>query len=406
MKKVYRIIGTALGIPLFLLANKIFAVNPTGIITPSVINKSTTNNPKEIPLKKALAKATSTQVQEDSEEAKKLYKERLKKNPGDEDARLLLANYYIAKRRDLTALRVIKQGLRLNPNSVLLLMKLSDIQTYLTAYAPAIATNKKILTLDPNNVYSKQYLSDVKQVVPRYDYGVNEVGFTTDNSYVTGFHQIWDYSSLYYTRDTSYGRFGGRINFAARQGFTAPQYELDFSPVLNRDVSFNLVATYANQPNLFSDYSYGGQANISLTSSLQFTGGAIYSNIAPTFFMTYIAGLNYAVGNYLLSVTPYYFVPQTNVKSVLMTGVIKRFFATEDHSISLTVGIGHSPNLANLTTVDFIVLKNDFANLLYEFPILAHRLVVDLQIGYQRWEFPTGEINNFYDTLVGLKYRF
>lgn len=124
----------------------------------------------------------------------------------------------------------------------------------------------------------------------------NEVGFTTDNSYVTGFHQIWDYSSLYYTRDTSYGRFGVRINFAARQGFTAPQYELDFSPVRNRDVSFNLIATYTNQLNLFSDYSYGGQANINLTDALQFTSGAIYANIAPTFFMTYIAGLNDAVG--------------------------------------------------------------------------------------------------------------
>lgn len=302
MKKACGVTGIFL-IFVALINPEIFASPTNQIASPALVNKSTTANPATLSLKQN----QTNSGQKISEETKKIYLDRLKKNPNDEVTRLYLADYYLSKRHDLSALRVIKQGLRLNPNSLYLLMKLSDIQTYLTAYVPALQTNKKILTLDPQNKYAQDYFSDANKVIPQYAYGVNEVGLTTDNSYVTGFHQIWDSTSLYYTRDTNYGRFGGRVNYAARQGLNAPQYELDLSPVINRDLAFNLLATYSNQPELFPDYSYGGQANINLTNSLQFTGGAIYSNISPSFFMTYIAGFNKVVGNYLLSFIPYYF---------------------------------------------------------------------------------------------------
>ena len=103
----------------------------------------------------------------------------------------------------------------------------------------------------------------------------------------------------------------------------------------------------------------------------------------------------------------YFFAPKDHSKnSILYTGVIRRYFDTVDHFLSLGLGSGHSPDLSDLLTVNFIVIRNNYVTLTYEFPIINHHYIVDLGAGYQRWQYPSNLVRNLYNGSVGIKYRF
>jgi YaiO family outer membrane protein len=330
----------------------------------------------------------------------------VKHNPQATEYRLALANYYLAHHNELSALKIISDGLRQTPNNTALLVKKAEIQMNLYEYPQASLTLHQILINDSQEKKAKVYLDEIADINPPYNYGVNEIGLFTSNAYVADLHSVWDYSTLYYSRDIDTGRIGGRVNYASRQGLAAPQFAFDYAPRLSANLYLDLSAAVSDEPALFPDRMLRGEAYFKVAKAWEVSAGGQYSKIASTYFSTYTSSINLYKGNYWLSFRPYYFVPKSGVTSLLYTGTIRRYFATIDHFIGLGFGSGTSPDIADLLTVNFIVIKNSFINVNYEFPILNHRFVLDVGAGYQRWKYPSTLNRNLYDAKLGIKYRF
>lgn len=356
-----------------------------------------------------LLQARTMMVKKNYEQAKQIYSMLLMKNEKNTDARIGLADYYLEKNRDYSALHLIRNGLVNQPNNVKLIIKEGEVQKIFRRYGLAAKAYKKALLIEPQNRDAQAHLDEIKEISPRYTYGINELGLSSDNTYVTHLpkNKIWDYSTAYYARETDIGVLLAKVNYASRFGVNAPQYEVDFSAQLNRNFHADLVAAYSDQPVLFPKYVVGAEGFALVTKSIEISAGNRYSNIGPTYFSRYTGSLNYYPKNYWISFRPYYFVPKDRTKeSLLYTGTIRRYFSTIDNFLSLGFGLGHSPDLADLLTVNFIIIKNTYVNLTYEFPIINHHLVVDLGAGYQRWKYQTGLLKELYDGNIGIKYRF
>lgn len=325
--------------------------------------------------------------------------------PTNSAYRIALADSYLAKGNTMNALLLIRSGLACNPNNADLLVKAGEIHRLLGEYALADQAYYCLMPAAPKQ--AQGLLAEVDEISPRYRYGVNEVGMYSNNAYVNDLHSIWDYSSLHYSHDTLFGRATGRINYASRQQQNAAQYELNILPRFNRNIYFDVTGAFANEPALFPDVTAASEVYVNFPRFFELSGGAKYAKIAQTYFNTYTGSFNLYPGYYWVSLRPYYFIPKDRHKhSFLMTAKMRRYFITDDHYIGFTVGTGRSPDLADLLTVNFIVIRNNFINANYTFPLCHHRLLVDLGLGYQRWQYPSNLIRNLYDGTVGLRYRF
>lgn len=323
------------------------------------------------------------------------------------DARLFLADIALHYGDDILAMNIINQGLLCDPCNVDLLAKKAHIVFVQHMYAQSAFRAQKILAIAPCNENARNVLQEIKKVSPRYTYGLNEIGISSGNDDVPDLGEIWDYSSFYYSADTAAGNVAAKVNYAARLGIRAPQMELDFSPVINQNLYFELTGAYANQPTLFPTYAASAEGYLATHSIFDISLGSKYSYITDsTFFTRYTGSLSKYIGDYWLSFRPYYFVPNAGQRSILYTGVIRRYFGTTDRYLNLSLGFGKSPDLADLQTLDFLVIKNKYANFGGEFPICNHRFVIDLGIGYQRWNYPSGLVRNLYGMNAGVKYRF
>lgn len=322
------------------------------------------------------------------------------------DLRIQAANAYLANYHDMAALLVIERSLKAYPNEPRLLLKKGEIQSILYRHALAATAYQRVLQNDPQNKKAHELLAGINEISPFFLHGLNEIGVKSDNAYVSDLHSIWDYSSVYYSRDTNYGPVTAQINYASRLQKQAPQYEIKLSPRINRHTYFDVMAAFANEPILFPKKVLGVEGFYDMPTFLNLSLGVKYSDIGPTHFSTYTGSLSRYIDNYWVSFRPYYFVPKDSKGSILYTGILRRYFATVDHYISVALGSGRSPDLADLITVNFLVIKNNFINLNYEFPLFNHLFVIDLGAGYQRWEYPSDLVRNLYNGSIGIKYRF
>lgn len=327
--------------------------------------------------------------------------------PHNSHYRLLLAEAYFKQYNDLEALLLVKQSLHEFPTDLPLYLKKGEINYTMRAYAAAAKAYQTALQLDANNKPAKGGLEEVKAISPFFTYGLNEVGLSSDNTYVQDLHSVWDYSTLYYNRDGDFGHVAVKLNFASRLQQEARQYELDVSPRVNRDIYFDFSAAYSSNPALFPNFLASGEGYINLYDIVEVSGGSKFAKIASTYLTTYTGSLNFYPFNFWLSFRPYYFVPKDiSSRSILYSLRIRRYFATIDHYLSFGVGAGRSPDLADLLTVNFLVIRNNFINAGYTFPIINHHIVIDLSAGYQRWQYPSQLIRRLYDGSIGFRYRF
>lgn len=359
------------------------------------------------PKARKLARAAALLKSGNITAAEQLLQPMLAESPDDAEVRIALANCYLERHEDLRASLLIRAGLRRTPENLSLRMKSGDIFFIMRQYALAAKAFLAVLAKEPSNQEARAKLAEVTAISPRYAYGINEVGISSDNAYVSDLRTNWDYSSAFIRRDTVLGPATLRVNYASRLQTKAPQYEIDFSPRYNRNIYVDLFGAWSDQPVLFPNWLGGAEGYANIPGFLEVSAGGRYAKIAETWLSTWTGSLNSYPGSYWLSFRPYYFLPKDRQKdSVLYTATARRYFATDDHYIGINAGTGRSPDLADLLTVNFIVIKNNFVSLQYTFPIAKHHLLVDLRTGYQNWVYPSGLNRNLYDGNAGLRYRF
>ena len=330
----------------------------------------------------------------------------LTQDPKNKVARLALIDVAFASEHDNQAHLLIKQDLALYPNDPDFLNQEATLYAIRHQYARAAALSQKIVTKYPKNKPAKALLDEITQINPHLLYGLNEVGINSEIDYISDLHTAWQYSTAYYNRDTPWGLASLTLNNATRLGVTSNQGAVNLFPVINKNLYVRLTGAYANQPLLFPTY-LGGIEPYFLGAPVELSFGTNYYYILPNItFNQYTGSISKEWKKYWLSFRPNYYIPEHGLKSTLYTGTLIRYFGPKDTFARLTIGSGTTPDLANLTTVDFIVIKNNFIAFNVQYPIINHSFLFTIGGDYQHWVFPNSRVRNISGMTIGCSYRF
>jgi YaiO family outer membrane protein len=316
------------------------------------------------------------------------------------DSELTLKNTHAAQ-------LLLNQALKSYPNDPDVLAKQAKYFFTLRQYARAGDLSKQILEKTPKHPDATSIKSDIYEINPHLLHGLNAVGVNSEIDYVSDLKSIWQYTTLNYNRDMTWGVASLSLNNTSRFGETGNQGAIALYPIVNNQLYFRVNAAYANKPVLFPTYSGGGEVYYSGFKPAELSIGAShYSIVRNIAFSQFTGSISKEIGPYWIGFRPNYYLPARGRKSALYTGTLIRYFGPLDTYAKVTVGSGTTPDLANLTTVDFIVIKNTFVVGVIQIPLLDHRLLLSLGGDYQHWVFPSGKVRNISGGIIGLAYRF
>src|SRR3990167_3554027 len=300
--------------------------------------------------------------------------------------------------------KLIEQSLLLHPNDPDFMNKQADLYLARHQYAMAAQVDKKILRqIDPNNAAAKAAFKSLKDLNPHILYGVNEAGFNSEIDHVTYLNTTWQYSTLYYSRAGERGKMILSVNNASRFGHNASQAMVNLYPVLNSHMYLNLEGGFAQQPILFPKVFAGAEAFLAGNLAEVSAGFRNSTILAPSIaFAQYTGSIAKEWQNFLVSFRPYYYIPINGDNSLLYTLTFAKFFATRDFFAKVVLGSGTSPNLADLLTVDFIVVSNNFITGEIQFPLYKHMFSCNVGWDYQHWVFPDKRVWNISGIVFGL----
>lgn len=337
--------------------------------------------------------------------AKNVYNELLAKNPLNMDARLALIN--IVKDEDCRiASDLINEGFCYFPGDSRLVSRRAELYNIESLYFHSMAVAKQAVWIDPKNEHAINLIKSIKESSLQYNAGVNEIGFYVLPNFVNDIKEWWHESTVYYVRHSRYGDLVLQANNAYRFGRWATQAEIDVNPVINQYVSFNLEYAYADNPNLFPHYRTGGEIFINIPNFVSVSAGARHWHIADPWFNVYTASIGKETDKYWLLYRPYVFEPKSGERSTLHTFKARKYFDDPDTWLDITTGFGHSPDLNDLLTSDFIVINNKFVVVSAQIPICKHTIDLGLFVDYQRQVYPTRLLREIVGGGFGIKWRF
>lgn len=363
--------------------------------------------PKDADVRLVLGQVYAGQKQYDN--AFYQYRRALADYPTYTDVRIALIYLLLDRYQSSEAQRVLNQGLLLQPNNVNLLSMQGRIFFERGRYYQAAKAIKPVISQWPKNEIAKGVVADLNALSPRFMIGPNTIGAYTNNLNASDLSQNWNYSTLFYGRDTDLGYISAKVNYNRRFGIDAPQFEIDAWPVLNKYIYFNIDAAWADEPVLFPNYLIGGEVYVSMPSFLDISFGGKFNHIiAYNEFYYYTGSLAKQIGNHWLVFRPYFFNPSAGSNSILYTGLYRYYVQGDpDNYFEIGGGSGKSPDLNNLLDASFITIDNDFIYANYSFPLLSHTVVVVVGGSYthQYYPFP-GFTRNLAGGNIGLLKRF
>jgi YaiO family outer membrane protein len=358
----------------------------------------------------------------------------LKEHPADGDVRLLLGQIYFDKKEYEKARQELLTVLQQTPTYVDASIVLINVEMTLTNYSAALKVanaglkanpgNKNLLTKRKNIIYSIN-AKDLKYTAKHKSSAhhtllatkiskkndekkyLNEIGINQQQYYISDVKKVWDYSTLYYGRETSLGKVYGKLNYANRFATQAVQGEIEAYPRINKYIYLDLDFAYANNPLLFPNLVYGAEAYVAVGKTLDFSLGGKYNRIEELHHFTlYTGSLSKRFKSNSVTFRPYYFVPGTGQRSTLYILDFRHMISDPYYYIGCQIGAGNSPDLADLETVGFIVLKNKIISPYIKFPLLQDRLIINISGYYQNQIFPQGRIRNWSGAAASIAWKF
>lgn len=235
----------------------------------------------------------------------------------------------------------------------------------------------------------------------------NEIGVYQQNYYISDVGKVWDYTTVFYGYQTPMGKLYNKVNYANRLRREAVQYEAEFFPKLNDYLYLDLDATTANQPVLFPHYSYMGELFAILPKLFNPSVGAQMNRIDDRHeYARFTGSISKDIGPSNLTFRSYYYVPGVGASSILYTLNYRCHFLEPYGYWGVILGIGTTPDLANLETVNFLVLKNKILSPYINFPMFKERLIINLSLLYQNQIFPNDRIRDWRGGTVGATWKF
>lgn len=316
--------------------------------------------------------------------------------PDYTDIRLRVINAYIQQKRYQLALNLCEQGLKRSPHQADLLKKQQDLR-YLLLTPKTTKSGEAIQASLPKVAEEKEYL--------------NELGVFEQLYYISDKRQGWDYTSAFYGRQTPLGKLYGRVNYASRLKREANQYAVEFFPKLGKYVYLDLYAGFANQPILFPNYTYSGEAFVVLPKLFDFSIGGQFNHIVNNLqYSRLTASISKEVLKDLtFTFKPYFYFPGSGDNSILYTMSFRQMLKEPWLYWGMMIGSGTTPDLANFETVNFLVLRNPIILSPYlNFSLFHDQFLINTSFLFQRQQFPEEyhRDRNWIGGTLGVTWRF
>ncbi|MDI9819352.1 MULTISPECIES: tetratricopeptide repeat protein [unclassified Legionella] len=348
----------------------------------------------------------------------------LQQHPDYLDTREALISTLFAMEDYPSILKAATEGLQIKPDSIHLLMakakvfileknyeaagqQIAQIQLVNENYLPALELRKKLNTLikeslkksKPTTSLPPEEIKKEQAIFPRYTFSAG-----TSIMDVTLPRQYWNFSSMSLYREAEHLNYGAIMNYARRLGMEAVQGGIAVNPQINKDTWFETSYYYANSPSLFPDHTVYGEMFQNLFGAFTVSAGNTYRKIAKTYFNTYTANLTTYAGSYSFSFRPFIYRTKSGPNSILYRMSLHYDFDDPDQYVEVAYYTGYSPDLFDLTTVDFFKVHEQIIMVKAQAKI-SNALMIQIGGGYENQKFLNNRQRELTYLNLGLKYR-
>jgi YaiO family outer membrane protein len=329
----------------------------------------------------------------------------------------LIARNILDRKYD-DGLLIIDEQLQKDPKNVFLLYQKAAIYIEMEQYENAwdILNNIENIQknhpsalyegqLDPNNIFRLKNIVE-KQIAEKPH---NELGYDQDEAYVSDVGGYWTYSSLHYYRLTRYGNFGGRINFAKRNGTTGLQYVVEAYPRITKNIYATILVGYANHTQiLYPQYQHIIEPYISLPHGIELSLGHRMIRSQGTKVYTYTTSIGKSIvgkmiGSNFAWFRLYHYTPKST--DFYEFGA-RHFFDNENNFISLKTGFGKAPDIGDLPPLNQIIILSTHTVSVDGQREIAKNVFLKVGLGYLRQVFQAGNIRDSTDISAGIFWQF
>lgn len=236
------------------------------------------------------------------------------------------------------ALEHINQALLNEPNSPEFLVKKAKVLTAMNDDKQALALLKDYTSKNPGQDSVKKYYDVLKN---RNTKNIISLGY----EYVyfdKRFNDPWHYTTIDYTRKTSFGPVTGRLIYAnrfAKEGF---QGELEAYPSFSKKVNAYVGFGYA-QSSIFPKFRTGASLYYNFEKGFDAEAGFRHLNFDSLDVSLAVIGIGKYVKNWYFNIQSYISVT-SNVPSNSVTLNVRRYFSDRFNYVGFQIGTGISPD--------------------------------------------------------------
>lgn len=221
--------------------------------------------------------------------------------------------------------------------------------------------------------------------------------FTEDN------FEPWHLISTELQREFDQATVIGRVNYARRFGIEGYQFELDGYPKFS-EKSYAYINMGYSIDQIFPDFRTAISYYRALPKSLEGELGFMYLMFPEQDVMMYTGSISWYVGNYYLSLKPYYAPSLQEGQSFSTLFTVRRYIRSTDFYTTLRAGYGTGASGINYAQ-DIARLSSQQISLSM-FWKMNPSWGIRAEIGYRRDEIREGAYRNRYEADLGFEFMF
>ena len=232
------------------------------------------------------------------------------------------------------------------------------------------------------------------------------------NAY-TVFDQRYDpvlASSISYKRQTLAGSIIPRVNYNNRRQINGLQYELDFYPKFSK--RFYAYLNYGfSKASIFPNQKIGGDLYVNLPGAIEFSTGGRHLQFDSKNVSVVTNSLGHYRGNYYFSLRSYITPMPDNLTRISGNLLIRKYGRDAENYMGITVGMGYSPELRQLTSGDellaetLLYVESQRLGLEYQFTGKENPNIYRANMGLTRQELAFDSGNYFWSVSAGFTYQ-
>ncbi len=336
-------------------------------------------------------------------QARMVFGEVLKKEPGHEQASLAYGNLEYWNSNSERGLEIVNGGLDSHPKSESLGLLKAKLLKDLERYNEANTVLENLLKSNPKLTAARTLKGRINSLSAK-----NAIGLSYEYIYFDKrFDDPWHLASIDYTRQTKLGSVAARVNYANRFKMNGAQFEMVAYPRIS-DLFYAYVNLgIAEDEGIFPQYRAGFSLYANLPAAFEADAGFRVLAFDETTWI-YTLGVGKYYKNFWFNFRTY-LTPSSSSVSQSYALTTRYYLAGADDFLSLKLGTGISPD-DNANSISFD--PNNIYKLKSTNIVLGYRKlfwdtnVLSLQVALENQEYAPGTKGNQLSLSLGYIKRF